>query len=175
MPENTAFGHGVLRMKLIEILGGEKADDMQLLEKVRALKDRLYGKIETGLSGLDELAEAIADADQAHLDCDKLSLRAGAFADFINKVTETLPRDHALAKEARDLLRDGLYGGSSPSPGRVSTSVLQQWLDSEEAPKDAPSVIEVVREILRLRMLLRDLQEAGYREVRSWGEAPYCD
>jgi len=50
------------------------------------------------------------------VDHERLKARAGEFADFINKVTVTLPRDHALANEARDLLRDGLYGGKIGLP-----------------------------------------------------------
>ena len=52
MPENTALGHGLLRMKLIEIVGGDKTDpDMRLLERIRVLKD-----------GQDQLADALREA-----------------------------------------------------------------------------------------------------------------
>lgn len=58
---------------------------------------------------------------------------------------------------------------------KIPTHVLQKWLDSGKAPQDAPPVIEVVRETLRLRMVLRENQGDLYKEIRSWGEAPYSD
>jgi len=116
--------------------------------------------------------------------CSRLAAALKMMATAAVAVLAEHVRPKMTRQEARRVFEDALADNpvpkvcavfSAPHDVGLSTRALQKWLDSGETPADAPPVIEVVREVLRLRMILRDAQEGLSTEMRSWGEAPYSD